>query len=70
VVGADHQRDVIERGQRVAVFGLEAAQSGRQVCLVVAIAAVSGDHQAPAQGVSRCDGIGVEEGVQVVVGFS
>ena len=28
---ADRQRDVIERGQRVAVFGLKAGQTGRQV---------------------------------------
>ncbi len=30
VVVADRQRDVIERGQRVAVFGLEAGQTVRQ----------------------------------------
>jgi hypothetical protein len=30
VVGADRQRDVVERGQRVAVYGLEAGQTGRQ----------------------------------------
>ena len=50
---ADRQRDVVERGQRVAVFGLEAGQTARQVCFVVAVAAVLGDHQAPAQGVQR-----------------
>ena len=30
VVVADRQREVIERGQRVAVLGLEAGQTGRQ----------------------------------------
>ena len=53
--------EVIERGQRVAVFGFEAGQSGRQVCLVAAVAAVLSDHQAPAQGLKRADGIGVAE---------
>ena len=31
VVVADRQSEVIERGQRVAVFGLESGQNGRQV---------------------------------------
>ena len=52
VIVADRQREVIERGQRVAVFGLESGQTGRQVCLVEAVAAVLSDHQAPAQGVT------------------
>ena len=30
VEGADRQRDVVERGERVAVYGLEAAQTDRQ----------------------------------------
>jgi hypothetical protein len=29
VEAADRQRDVVERGQRVAVYGLEAAQTDR-----------------------------------------
>ena len=35
------------------------------MCLVEAVAAVLGDHQAPAQGVQRADGIGVAEGEAV-----
>ena len=31
VVVADRQSEVIERGQRVAVFGLKSGQTGRQV---------------------------------------
>ena len=58
---ADCQSEVIERGQRVAVFGLKSGQIGRQVDLVGAVAAVLGDHQTPAQGVQRADGIGVAE---------
>ena len=34
VVAADCQSEVIERGQRVAVFGLESGQTGRQEGLV------------------------------------
>jgi hypothetical protein len=60
---ADRQRDVIQRGQRVAMLGLEAGQDARQECLGVAVAAVSGDHQAPTRGVQRSGGIGVAEGV-------
>ena len=50
---ADRQSDVIERGQRVAVLGLEAGQTARHVCFGIAVAAVLGDHQTPAQGVQR-----------------
>ena len=64
---ADRQRDVIERGQRVAVFGLKAGHTVRHVCFGVAVAAVLGDHQAPAQGVQRLGGISVAEGVAVGV---
>ena len=65
VVVADRQSEVIERGQRVAVFGLEAGQDARQVGLDEAVAAVLGDRQAPAQGLQRADGIGVAEGEAV-----
>ena len=47
------------------MFGLEAAQIERQLRLGNAVAAVLCDHQAPAQGVQRADGIGVAEGKAV-----
>ena len=65
VVIADRHSEVFERGQRVAVFGFESGQSGRQMGLVVAVAAVLGDRQAPAQGITRAVGIGVAEGEAV-----
>ena len=58
---ADCQSEVIERGQRVAVFGLESGQIGRQVGLDGAVAAVLSDHHAPAHGLPRAVGIGVAE---------
>ena len=61
VVVADRQREVIERGQRVAVFGFEEGQNVRQGSRGGAVAAVPSDHQTPAQGVKRRDGIGVAE---------
>jgi hypothetical protein len=61
VVVADRHSDVPERGLRVAVPGLDAAQVGRQLGFVIAVAAVSSSHQAPPQGVKRAVGIGVAE---------
>ena len=62
MIVADRQSEVVERGQRVAVFGLNSAQDARQVCLVGAVTAVVRDDQAPAQGVQRAVGICVAEG--------
>ena len=50
VAVADDQSDVIERRKRVAVFGLRKTEANRQDGFVVAVAAVLGDYQAPAQG--------------------
>ena len=62
VVVADRQSDVIERGQRVTVFGFKSGQMASHVGLVGAVTAVLGDRQAPAQGLERADGIGVAVG--------
>ena len=64
---ADRQSDVIERRQRIAVFGLKPRQRGRQQWFGQAAAAVLGDHQAPAQGLQRAVGISIAEGVAIGV---
>ena len=63
---ADRQTEVIERCQRVAVFGLKLGpRLAVRWRFVEAVAAVLGDHQAPAHGVQRADGICVAEGEAV-----
>src|SRR5690242_20754109 len=52
VVVADRQGRVVERGQRVDVFGLQSRKNLRHVCLVEAVAAVLGDHR-PRRSASR-----------------
>ena len=58
---ADRQSEVVESGHGAALFGLESGQNVRQDCRVGAVAAVVSDHQTPAQGVNRRDGICVAE---------
>ena len=66
VVVADGHSGLFERGQGVAILDLAAGQSARQVGLVGAIAAVSCDHQAPPQSVTRAVRIGVAQGEPVL----
>ena len=63
----DRKCDIVERGQRVAVLGLEAGQTARDACFGIAVAALLGDHQTAALGVQRRGGISVAERVTVGV---
>ena len=62
VVVADRQSEVFERGQRVAVLGLDPGQSARDVALIAAVTAGLSDYQASTQGLTYMVGIGVAEG--------
>jgi len=55
------QSEVIQRGQRVAVWCFESGPSDRQMRPVGAIPALSSDNQAPAQGFACAVGVGVAE---------
>jgi hypothetical protein len=59
VITANCNGEVFEGSQRVAVYGLVAAQVGRKMCQIGAVAFVLGDHQAPTEGVERTGGVGV-----------
>jgi hypothetical protein len=61
VAVADDQSDVIERRQRVTVLSLKPRQNVGQVGFVQAVAAVLGDHQAPAQGLEPDPAVFEEE---------
>src|SRR6202012_3172498 len=53
----DRKCDIVERGQWVAVLGLEAGQTARDACFGIAVAAFLGDQQTAALGVHRRGGI-------------